>query len=57
MKKLAEAERKFLIVRNALNNREDARSYRLSYKKPYNFYFDHTIEESIKILRAEAKNN
>ena len=55
MNKLEEAQKAFLKVRDyLLENQEDFALAR-AYKKPWKWYREHTKQEAIKILRAEAE--
>nr|DAJ92510.1 MAG TPA: hypothetical protein [Caudoviricetes sp.] len=55
MNKLEEATKAFLKVKDfLLKNQEDFALAR-AYKKPWKWYTEHTTQEAIKILRAEAK--
>lgn len=54
MSKHEENVKRFIKVRDALNNSENMAAFRLCWKKPYKFYGDHSTAEAIKILKAEA---
>ena len=45
----------FLAVRDRLNTPETRLAYNHSYKKPWRFYREHTVEEAITILKEESK--
>lgn len=57
MNKLEEAQKAFLKVRNILTEKYEDFALAKAYKKPWKWYREHTTQEAIKILRAEAKAN
>ena len=48
--------KKFIEVRNSLNNSENMAAFRLCWKKPYKFYGEHSVNEAIEILKEESKS-
>lgn len=57
MNRLEEAQKAFLKVRNILTEKREDFALARAYKKPWKWYREHTTQEAIKILRAEAKAN
>lgn len=55
MKKLEIAEKQFLKVRKILSDNNEYFALAKAYKKPWRWYREHTTQEAIEILRAEAK--
>ncbi len=55
MNRLEEAQKAFLKVRNILTEKREDFALAKAYKKPWKWYREHTKQEAIKILRAEAK--
>ena len=52
-----EAHRKsFLEVRDTLQNMGEMFALARAYKKPFRWYGEHTTEEAVNILIAEANN-
>lgn len=55
MNRLEEAKKAFLEVRDILAEKHEDFALARAYKKPWKWYRQHTAQEAIKILRAEAK--
>ena len=55
MNRLEEAKKAFLEVRDILAENHEDFALARAYKKPWKWYREHTKQEAIKILRAEAK--
>lgn len=55
MNKLEEATKSFLKVKDFLLKNQEYFALARAYKKPWKWYREHTTQEAIKILRAEAK--
>lgn len=55
MNRLEEAKKEFLEVRDILAEKHWDFALARAYKKPWKWYREHTTQEAIKILRAEAK--
>lgn len=55
MNRLEEAKKAFLEVRHILTEKHENFALAKAYKKPWKWYREHTTQEAIKILRAEAK--
>lgn len=55
--KLEIAEKQFLKVRKILSDNNEYFALAKSYKKPWKWYREHTTQEAIEILKAEAKAN
>lgn len=55
MNRLEEAKKAFLEVRDILVEKHEGFALARAYKKPWRWYREHTTQEAIKILRAEAK--
>lgn len=55
MNRLEEAKKAFLEVRDILVEKHEDFALARAYKKPWKWYREHTTQEAIKILRAEAK--
>jgi len=53
--KVRTATRKFIKVSTSLAEENPlSRAYRISYRKPLLFYYEHSIEEAIALLKKEA---
>lgn len=57
MNKLEEAKNAFLKVRCILTKKHEDFALAKAYKKPWKWYREHTTQEAIKILIAEAEAN
>nr|DAL48152.1 MAG TPA_asm: hypothetical protein [Caudoviricetes sp.] len=57
MDRLEEARREFLKVRGFLLENSEFFALAKAYKKPWKWYREHTTQEAVSILRAEAKAN
>lgn len=57
MNRLEEAKKAFFKVRDILTEKHEDFALAKAYKKPWKWYREHTTQEAIKILRAEAKAN
>ena len=55
MNRLEEAKKAFLEVRDILAKEREDFALARAYKKPWRWYREHTTQEAIKILRAEAE--
>lgn len=55
MNRLEESEKAFLEVRRILTENHEDFALARAYKKPWKWYREHTTQEAIGILRAEAK--
>ena len=55
MSRLEEAKKAFLEVRDISVEKHEDFALARAYKKPWKWYREHTTQEAIKILRAEAK--
>ena len=54
MNKLEESTKAFLKVKNILLQNQEDFALARAYKKPWKWYREHTTQEAIEILRAEA---
>lgn len=54
MNKLEESQKAFLKVRDYLLKNQENFALARAYKKPWKWYREHTTDEAIEILRAEA---
>lgn len=57
MNRLEEAKKAFLEVRSILAEKHDDFALSRAYKKPWKWYREHTTQEAIEILIAEARTN
>lgn len=57
MNKLEEAKKAFLEVRRILTEKREDFALAKAYKKPWKWYREHTTQEAIEILIAEARAN
>ena len=55
MNRLEESKKAFLEVRRILTENHEDFTLARAYKKPWKWYREHTTQEAIRILRAEAK--
>lgn len=55
MSRSEEAKKAFLEVRDILAEKHEDFALARAYKKPWKWYREHTTQEAIEILRAEAK--
>lgn len=56
MNKLEQHQKAFLQVRDTLQNMGEMFALARAYKKPFRWYGEHTKEEAVNILIAEANN-
>lgn len=56
MTKLEQHTKAFLEVRDILENMGEMFALARAYKKPYKWYGEHTTQEAVNILIAEANN-
>ena len=56
MTKLEQHKQAFLEVRDILQSIGDMFALARAYKKPYKWYGEHTTQEAVNILIAEANN-
>ena len=56
MNKLEQHTKTFLQVRDTLQNMGEMFALARAYKKPFRWYGEHTTEEAVNILIAEANN-
>ena len=47
---------RFLLVKEALNRPETRLAYNFSFKRPFRFYKEHSVEEAINILLEETSS-
>lgn len=52
---IGRSKKAFLEVRDILAEKHEDFALARAYKKPWKWYREHTTQEAIKILRAEAK--
>lgn len=55
MNRLEEAKKAFLEVRDILAEKHEDFALARAYKKPWKWYREHTTQEAIETLRAEAE--
>ena len=55
MNRLEEAKKAFLEVRRFLKEKNKDFRFAKAYKKPWKWYREHSTQEAIKNLRAEAE--
>ena len=48
--------KKFIEVRNSLYQNNQPYAYRMSYKQPWKFYREHTVNEAINILTEKYQD-
>ena len=56
MNRLEEANNAFLEVRDILAEKREDFALARAYKKPWRWYREHTTQEAVNILIAEANN-
>ena len=56
MTKLEQHTKAFLEVRDTLESMGEMFALARAYKKPYKWYGEHTTQEAVNILIAEANN-
>lgn len=54
MSRFKEHYNAFLEVRDELKRRGEIHAYRICFKKPFKFYGEHSVEETVEILIKES---